>query len=95
MNSKIGVNRYRLNTPEERQEAISRICQYLEDIGYKEWISYHCPRTDRDSDDGFFTTLKIDELKELKELSGIIDIETEKYFISLTNFSVSYFELKK
>lgn len=93
MNSK--VKRYWLRSPEEQQEVIRRICKYLEEVGYKERISYHCPRSDRDSNDGFNTILSVKELKELKEVVGFIDIETEKYSITLGSVSVSYFEKRK
>lgn len=88
------VERIKFANADERKEAINKICDYLEKSGNQVHISNHYSE-DRDSGVGFNRILSIDELRNLKEILGFIDIDNKEYSISLSNCSCSYFKLLK
>ena len=88
------VERIKFANANERNEVVSKICDYLEKSEEKVYISNHYSE-DRDSGAGFNKILSIAELRDLKEILGFVDIENEEYSFSLSNVSCSYFKLAK
>ena len=86
--------RIKFANEEERNETINKICNYLEKSGGKVQISNHYSEG-CDREVGFNKILSIDELRNLEEILGFVDIEGGEYSISLSNCSCSYFKLLK
>ena len=85
------ITRIRFRKPEDLKIAIHKICDYLENVDTEVHISNHY-RMGLDSDIGFNKILNIDDLRNMEEILGFVDIEGGEYSISMSNVSMSYFK---
>lgn len=85
------VSRVLLRRPEDLRKAINEICDYLAKCEEKVYI-VNRNINGKEEDGNFYNAITIDEFRNMDEIVGVVDVESEEYSLSLTSISCSYFK---